>query len=134
MNSVGGVGLLRERSEGGERVTHIELFFDLVYVFAVTQLARLLLEHLNALGAAQTLLLLLAVWRAWIDMAFAGRGLVFAGAYVAMQVGKPAFAVAALGSDPKLRRNFQRILVWCAASGTLWLAGGFAVGTTREAL
>jgi low temperature requirement protein LtrA len=44
----------------------MELFFDLVYVFAVTQLSHLLLEHLSIHGAVQTLLLLLAVWWAWI--------------------------------------------------------------------
>ena len=31
--------LLRDRS-GSQRVTNIELFFDLVYVFAITQLSR----------------------------------------------------------------------------------------------
>jgi low temperature requirement protein LtrA len=34
-------GLLRDRS-GDQRVTNIELFFDLVYVFAVTQLSHYL--------------------------------------------------------------------------------------------
>jgi low temperature requirement protein LtrA len=48
----------------------VELFFDLVYVFAVTQLSHLLLEHLDIRGAARTLLLLLAVWWAWIDTAW----------------------------------------------------------------
>ncbi len=65
-----GAGLLRERGESGERVTNFELFFDLVYVFAVTQLAHLLLGHPNALGAVQTLVLLLAVWWAWIYTAW----------------------------------------------------------------
>jgi low temperature requirement protein LtrA len=65
-----GPGLLRVRGEGGQRVTSMELFFDLVYVFAVTQLSHLLLEHLDIGGAAQTLLLLLAVWWAWIDTAW----------------------------------------------------------------
>jgi low temperature requirement protein LtrA len=50
----------RERGQGGQRVTSIELFFDLVYVLAVTQLSHLLLEHLDARGAAQTALLLAA--------------------------------------------------------------------------
>jgi low temperature requirement protein LtrA len=47
---------------GGERVRYAELFFDLVYVFAVTQLSHLLLGELNARGTFHTLLLLLAVW------------------------------------------------------------------------
>lgn len=42
-----------------------ELFFDLVYVFAVTQLSHHLLEHLTLLGALQTLVLWFAVWLGW---------------------------------------------------------------------
>ena len=38
--------LLRDRS-GVQRVTNIELFFDLVYVFAVTQLSHTLLGNLS---------------------------------------------------------------------------------------
>ncbi|GAA2138280.1 low temperature requirement protein A [Actinomadura napierensis] len=57
--------LLRPRA-GAARVTFFELFFDLVFVFAVTQLSHRLLEHLTARGAAETLLLLLAVWWAWM--------------------------------------------------------------------
>src|SRR5262245_20015370 len=52
------------------RVTFVELFFDLVFVFAVTQLSHGLLEHLTPLGALQTVILLLAVWWAWIDTAW----------------------------------------------------------------
>jgi hypothetical protein len=44
--------LLRERS-GEQRVTNIELFFDLVYVFAVTQLSHYLLDHPSVTGALQ---------------------------------------------------------------------------------
>lgn len=54
-------GLLRERGGGRSLVTFIELFFDLVYVFAVTQLSHLLLKHLTLHGALQTFLLLSAV-------------------------------------------------------------------------
>ncbi|MFI5029118.1 MAG: low temperature requirement protein A [Reyranellales bacterium] len=59
--------LLRPR--GGHdhaRVTFVELFFDLVFVFAVTQLSHGLLEHLSLLGAIETGLLMLAVWWVWI--------------------------------------------------------------------
>jgi len=48
------------------RVTYIELFFDLVFVFAVTQLSHSLLNHLTWSGALHTLLLFLAVWWVWI--------------------------------------------------------------------
>ena len=56
--------LLRDRS-GEQRVTNIELFFDLVYVFAVTQLSHFLLRHPTAAGAAQAALLLAMVWLVW---------------------------------------------------------------------
>jgi low temperature requirement protein LtrA len=45
----------------------LELFFDLVFVFAVTQLSHRLLDHLTIGSALGTLLLLVAVWRAWVD-------------------------------------------------------------------
>lgn len=48
------------------RVTYVELFFDLVFVFAVTQLSHGLLHHLTPLGALETALLMVAVWWAWI--------------------------------------------------------------------
>jgi low temperature requirement protein LtrA len=59
--------LLRQRgSHDASRVAMVELFFDLVFVFAVTQLSHTLLEHLSPAGALQTLLLFLAVWWLWI--------------------------------------------------------------------
>ncbi|NUO55955.1 MAG: low temperature requirement protein A [Hamadaea sp.] len=56
---------LRERTREQDRVTFTELFFDLVYVFAVTQLSHLLLSNLSWTGALQTAMLLVAVWWAW---------------------------------------------------------------------
>lgn len=64
-------GLLRVRDAGGSRVTNMELFFDLVYVFAVTQLSHYLLGHLTARGAIEALVLFLAVWWAWNYTAWA---------------------------------------------------------------
>lgn len=59
--------ILRPRSgEGHARVGFIELFFDLVFVFAVTRLSHTLLERLTPEGAAQTAFLLLAVWIVWM--------------------------------------------------------------------
>jgi low temperature requirement protein LtrA len=48
------------------RVTYAELFFDLVFVFAVTQISHTLLGRFTPLGAAQTTLLFLAVWWVWV--------------------------------------------------------------------
>jgi low temperature requirement protein LtrA len=60
-------GLLRVRDGGEQQVTPLELFFDLVFVFAITQLSHRLLDHLSIGSALGTLLLLVAVWRAWVD-------------------------------------------------------------------
>ena len=56
--------LMRKRS-GEQRVTNIELFFDLVYVFAITQLSHFLLAHATVRGALQAGLLLAMVWTVW---------------------------------------------------------------------
>jgi low temperature requirement protein LtrA len=48
------------------RVTYAELFFDLVFVFAVTQVSHTLLGRFTPLGAVQTTLLFLAVWWVWV--------------------------------------------------------------------
>ena len=52
------------------RVTNVELFFDLVFVFAVTQLSHGLLAHLTPLGALQIAVLTVAVWWVWIYTAW----------------------------------------------------------------
>jgi low temperature requirement protein LtrA len=48
------------------RVTYAELFFDLVFVFAVTQISHTLLAHFTPLGVLQVTLLFLAVWWVWV--------------------------------------------------------------------
>lgn len=57
--------LLRDRSAGSQRVTQVELFFDLVFVFAVTQLSHFLLHHQTVTGAAQAAVLLTMIWQLW---------------------------------------------------------------------
>src|SRR4051812_21114374 len=57
--------LLRARDTHA-RVTNVELFFDLVFVFAVTQLSHTLLEHRDPAGALQVAFLLLSVWWVWM--------------------------------------------------------------------
>jgi low temperature requirement protein LtrA len=165
-------GPLRTRDSGEQRVTPLELFFDLVYVFAVTQLSHLLLEHLSLRGVLETLMLLLVVWGAWvytawftnwfhpdrlpvrlvlvavmlasllmsvaIPEAFGERGLLFALAYVAIQVGRTAFTFIALrkslGTSHPLSRTFQRILTWLVGAGVLWIVGGLLGGEARYAV
>jgi low temperature requirement protein LtrA len=158
--------LLRDRS-GNRRVTNIELFFDLVYVFAVTQLSHYLLRVPTVEGAFQTAILLALVWLAWaytmwvtnwldpdrlqvrlllvalmlvslamsvaLPRGFGPWGAWVGGAYALMQIGRTIFMIAALPPGP-LRRNFERILVWCVVSGALAVAGGMAGGHARELL
>jgi low temperature requirement protein LtrA len=162
--------LQRRRGDGETaRVTPLELFYDLVFVFAITQVAHLLLEHLTWAGAGQAGLALLVVWWAWnyttwvtneldtdtipvrlllialmlaslllavaLPEAFGEHGLLFAGSYVAIQVGRHAFLTFAASERGSLERERAgRILIWFCAAGVLWLAGGLAEGDTRVAL
>ncbi|WP_440641265.1 low temperature requirement protein A [Bradyrhizobium sp. PUT101] len=148
------------------RVTFVELFFDLVFVFAVTQISHTLLHHFTPLGAVHVAVLFLAVWWVWvytawvtnwlnpeltpvrlllfsmmlgglvlsttIPTAFEGRGLWFAIAYAAMQVGRTAFWLFATPRHrTAVRHNAIRILTWLSISAVLWIAGGLSEGDTR---
>jgi low temperature requirement protein LtrA len=161
--------LLRKRDAGHHaEVTFVELFFDLIFVFAITQVSHSLIEHLTWLGSLQALLLLMAVWWAWVYTAwitnwldpehpfvrvmlfvlmavglvmssalpdaFGERGLFFAAAYVAFQLGRTLFALWAMRGEPALFRNFIRVAIWIGGCGILWIAGGLAEGGTRLAL
>jgi low temperature requirement protein LtrA len=58
---------LRRRGEGVEQpITTVELFFDLVYVFAITQLSHLILDDLTVAAVGRAVFLLVIVWWAWI--------------------------------------------------------------------
>lgn len=160
--------LLRATSRTA-RVEPVELFFDLVFVFAITQLSHRLIAHPDPRGFAETALLLVAVWWAWINTAwvtnwldphrtrvrlllfammgaglvvsmsipdaFSGRGLHFAIAYVAMELGRSLFMIFANRvHNPPNALNFLRIFIWQAAAAILWIAGGFAASDARLAL
>jgi low temperature requirement protein LtrA len=57
---------LRQKEPGEEqRATTLELFYDLVFVFAITQVSHLLLENLSWAGVGHATLALLVVWWAW---------------------------------------------------------------------
>jgi low temperature requirement protein LtrA len=149
---------LRPRGDGAAQpTTTVELFFDLVYVFAVTQLSHQILDDLSVAGVARAAFLLLVVWWAWIyttwmanwfdpgsaavrgvltavmlasllmaaalPEAFGERGLLFVASYVALQVGRNVAAAWLLTRRHRLRDVFERLVVWSAASGVLWLAG-----------
>jgi low temperature requirement protein LtrA len=64
--------VLRERGDGRiARVTNMELFFDLVYVFAIIQLSTQLYDDPSWNGALETLVMFLAVWWVWNYTAWA---------------------------------------------------------------
>jgi low temperature requirement protein LtrA len=56
---------LRRAADTEQRATSLELFYDLVFVFAVTQVSHHLLDALTWRGAGQSALLLLVVWWSW---------------------------------------------------------------------
>lgn len=160
--------LLRHRDGHHARVTYEELFFDLVYVFAVTQLSHELLHNLTVVGVVETLILWFAVWLGWqytcwvtnwfdpetprirglmfatmllglvmaasIPQAFADRGLIFAGAYVAMQVGRTAFIAIQLPASHPLAPNYRRMLGWVSIAAVFWIAGALTHHETRALL
>jgi low temperature requirement protein LtrA len=167
----GVVGRFERRRIAGEeqRATTLELFYDLVFVFAITQVSHLLLDHLTWAGLGQSLMVLLVVWWSWnyttwatneldtespvvrslivavmlaslvmaisIPEAFGDRSLLFAGGYVAIQVGRTAFlAFAAAEAGTVERVRAARILVWFIASGVLWLLGAILGGPAQTLL
>ncbi len=54
------------------RVTPIELFFDLVFVFAITQVASLISNDLTGHGVLRGLLVLALLWWCWVGYAWLG--------------------------------------------------------------
>ncbi|WBB69553.1 low temperature requirement protein A [Micromonospora sp. WMMD812] len=158
---------LLRRPEQPQRATFLELFFDLAFVFALSQLSHALIQNLAWSGAFQALVLLLAVWRIWIATAwitdrfdpqrpviqllviaslvgslvvavalpdaFGEQGLVFAGAYLAVNMGRGLVLVIAL-RHRELKRTAGRALFWYGLSAVPWIAGALSHGTTRGAL
>jgi low temperature requirement protein LtrA len=61
------------RRQGGieQHASKLELFYDLVFVFAITQISHLLLHRLEWEGAGQSALVLLVVWWSWNYTAWA---------------------------------------------------------------
>jgi low temperature requirement protein LtrA len=84
-------GLLRaETSREGDRATTLELFFDLVYVFAFTQVSALMSHGHDALAVLQGLVILALIWWSWTsytwlaNQAHADRGVVRIGIVLAI--------------------------------------------------
>ncbi|WP_328852211.1 low temperature requirement protein A [Micromonospora globbae] len=149
--------LLRERSMP-LNASFLELFFDLAFVLALSQLAQHLLHDLTLVGALRTVLLLTAVLWIWvpttvlsdwfdpdtpavravliaatlgsllagaaITQALDGRGMLFAGAYVAVHLTRGLVTAFTLQGHPRQRRSL-RTFSWYSVSAVPWLAGGF---------
>lgn len=58
------------RTRSSDEVSPLELFFDLVFVFALSQLSHHLLDHLTARGAAETVVMLVGVFCVWSYTSF----------------------------------------------------------------
>lgn len=58
-------------SPENQKVTFVELFFDLVFVFSVTQVVGLLHHSLNWIGVGQAILVFWLVWWAWTQFTWA---------------------------------------------------------------
>ena len=56
--------------EREHRITPLELFFDLVFVFGFTQVTTVISEHANWVGLGRGLLILVALWWAWASYAW----------------------------------------------------------------
>ncbi|MBK1785779.1 low temperature requirement protein A [Prauserella cavernicola] len=56
----------------GHRVTTLELFFDLVFVYAITQTVELMSDHLTLLGLAQGVVVVAVLWWCWCAYAWLG--------------------------------------------------------------
>jgi low temperature requirement protein LtrA len=165
------VGRVRRRQTDGlsQRASTLELFYDLVFVFAITQVSHLLLAHLRWAGVLQAIIVLLAVYWSWnyttwttneldtetipvrllllglmlisllmsvaIPQAFEEHALLFAGSYVAIQVGRHFFLTfVAAESGTVERERAGRILTWFVVVGVLWIAGVLVEGPGRYVL
>lgn len=69
MTSPALTGLRRNNAETG-RASNVELFFDLVYVLAVTQLSHRLIDDLSIRSVLRAVLLLAMVWVIWVYTAW----------------------------------------------------------------
>ena len=159
---------LRPRNGDPQPTTAVELLFDLVYAFAITQISHLIIGRLTSTGVAHAALLLWVVWWAWIyttwmvnwfepasspvrlivvlgaltsllmaaaiPTAFTATPLLFAAAYVVLQVGRNAAARWLLDNDHALRIVFERILFWSLFSAVFWIAGALAPSSWRFGL
>lgn len=156
-------------SHNEHKVSFSELFFDLVFVYAITQSAHFLITHFTPFGVLQSVLILLAVWWAWvfttwvtnwldpetvpvrlllfslmllgmvvaitIPKAFDTHGLLFACAYITLQLGRTLFMCwISRKAAPGLHSDFLRMALWFALAAVFWTIGAFQEGLARTLL
>ncbi len=157
---------LRKEDADSTKASFPELFFDLVFVFALIQLSQTLASDFSLGIAFDALIFIFALWWVWIHTtwvtnlldaevvavrlllfglmflgivlaialpkAFDEAGLVFALAYVAMQLSRSLFALYAFkGVDADSFMTFVRITMWLLISGGFWVAGGLVSSESR---
>ncbi|MFC3502685.1 low temperature requirement protein A [Micromonospora krabiensis] len=66
-----------------------------------------------------------------IPEAFEGRGLLFAGTYVAIHLGRGLFLMPLVRHESQTRRRAMRIFIWFAVSSAPWIVGGFVHDDAR---
>ncbi len=142
----------------------VELFFDLVFVFAFLQLSHHLSAHLDWRTSAETAVLLVAVLTVWthtswavtvvrdkraqpalvlliimaiglfmhaaISEAFGAAAWMFAGGFVAIEVGRTLWTLVHT-PDHRYREHYQRVLIWTLASVPLWFGGAMVDSESR---
>ena len=134
-------------SQEGARVTMFELFFDLVFVFAFTQVTRLIAETHSAVGILQALIVLGLLWWSWIAYGWlanqtrADRGIIRVGMIVAtIGIFVIALAIPEAYHDLPGGLNAPVVLVVCylgirVAHGVLYyLAAGDDPALQRQVL
>lgn len=157
---------LREEGQQDKQVGFPELFFDLIFVFALIQLSHFIVEDFSFNRLLEGGIVALALWWVWnhtawvtnwldparmpiramlfglmffgllmssaIPEAFGDTAPMFAGAYIAMQLGRSLFAIYAFRNVfPAVRRNFVRVSLWFCLSSLFWLWGAFSGEETR---
>ncbi len=65
-----GSARIRAVRRDGEQVTPLELFFDLVFVLALTQCTTVMVDRPTSTGVGQAMLLLGLLWWAWVGYAW----------------------------------------------------------------
>ncbi|WBB68207.1 low temperature requirement protein A [Micromonospora sp. WMMD812] len=66
-----------------------------------------------------------------IPEAFGARGIVFAGTYVAIHLGRGLFLMPAVRHEPQTQKRAARIFIWFAVSAVPWIIGGLVEGPGR---